>query len=93
MFNFGYTNKSTKIFFQVDQGSELAGEFRKLCESEQKENQTTTNETKDPFAELTILSLNNVFQRYMDDYGYKHTHKLAQFFITLGTKGSYWLDV
>ena len=44
------------------------------------------SEIKASFAERTILSLENILYRYMDDNGYKYTHKLTQFVTTLNSR-------
>ena len=44
------------------------------------------SETKAAFAERTIRSLKNILYRYMEDFGYKYTHKLPQFIITLNSR-------
>ena len=53
----------------VDQGTDFAGEFKKLCSAEGIETNSTMSETKAAFAERTIRSLKNILYRYMEDYG------------------------
>ena len=67
----------------VDKGTELAGEFKKLCKAEEIQIYSTMSETKAAFAERTIRSLKNMHYRYMEDNGYKYFHKLSQFVRTL----------
>ena len=43
------------------------------------------SETKAAFAERTIRSPKNILYRYMEDNGYKYTHKLTEFVTTLNS--------
>ena len=53
----------------VYQGTEFAGEFKKLCSAEGIEIYFTMSETKAAFAERSKRSPKNIVFRYMDDYG------------------------
>ena len=78
IFNYDYKkNRPNKI--RVDKGTEFAGEFKKLCKAEGIQMYCTMSETKVAFAERTIRSPKNILFRYMEDDGYKYTHKLTQF--------------
>ena len=70
----------------VDRGTEVAGEFKKLCKAEGIQIYSTMSETKAAFAERTIRSLKNILYRYMEDNGYKYIHKLTQFVTTLNSR-------
>ena len=58
-------NRPKKIW--VDQGTEFAGEFKKLCSAGGIENYPTKSETKAAFAERTIRSIKNILYRYMEE--------------------------
>ena len=51
------------------------------------------SETTAPFAERTISSWKNIFQRYMEDYGYKNKHKLPQCITTLKPRRNSSIDM
>ena len=70
----------------VDEGTEYAGHFRKLCKAERIQIYSTVSETKDAFAERTKRSLKNILYRYMEDNGYKYFHKLTEFITTLNSR-------
>ena len=70
----------------VDKGTEFAGEFKKLCKAERIQIYSTMSETKAAFAERTISSLKNILYRYMEDNGYKYTHKVTQIVTTLKSR-------
>ena len=70
----------------VDKGTELAGEFKKICKAEGIQIYSTMSETKAAFAERTIRSLKKVLYRYMEDNGYKFIHKLTQLVTTLTSR-------
>ena len=76
-------NRSKKTW--VDQGTEFAGEFKKICCAEGIEIYSTVSETKAAFAESTKCSLKNIVYRYMQDYGYNYFHKVPQFNITMNS--------
>ena len=61
--------------FWVEEGTEFAGELKKLCKAEGIQIYSTMSETKAAFAERTIRSLKNILYRYMEDNGYKYIHK------------------
>ena len=84
-------NRPNKIW--VEQGTEFAGEFKKFCSDEGKEIYSTMSETKAAFAERTIRSLKNIMYRYMEDYGYKHIHKLPQFIATMNSRNNRSIDM
>ena len=67
----------------VEKGTEIAGEFEKLCKVEAIQIYSTMSETKAAFAERTIRSLKNIIYPYIKDNGYKYLHKLTQFVLTL----------
>ena len=51
------------------------------------------SETKAAFAERTIRSLKNILYRYMEDYGYRHIHKLPQFITTSNSRRNSSIDM
>ena len=79
--------------FWVDKGTEFAGAFKKFCGAEGIQVYSTMSETKAAFAERTIRSLKNVLYRYMEDFGYKYTHKLPQFITTLNSRRNSSIDM
>ena len=76
-----------------DQGTEIAGEFKKFCSTEGIEIYSTMNETKAAFAERTIRSLKNILYRYMEDYGSNFIHKLPQFIATMNSRNNRSIDM
>ena len=70
----------------VEQGIEIAGEFKKTSSAEGIEIYSTMSETKAAFAERTIRSLKNILYRQMEDYGYEYIHKLPHFFATMNVQ-------
>ena len=84
-------NRPRKIC--VDKGTDLAGEFKKLCKAEAIQIYSTISETKAAFAERTIRSLKNILYRYMEDNGYKYIHKLTQFVTTLNSRRNCSIDL
>ena len=84
-------NRLKKIW--VDKGTELVGEFRKLCKAEGIQIYSTMGETKAAFAERTIRSLKSIFYRYMEDNGYKYIHQLTQFVTTLSSRRNCLIDL
>ena len=62
-----FTKKNRPKNIWVDEGSEFAGECRKLCNVERIQSYSTMSETKAAFAERTIRSLKNIIYRYMED--------------------------
>ena len=83
------TKKNQPKNIWVDKGTEIAGEFKKLCKAEGIQIYSTMNETKSAFAEHTIRSLKNIFYRYMEDNGYKYNHNLTQFVTTPTSRRSF----
>ena len=77
-------NRPKKIW--VDKGTDFAGEFKKLCKAEGRQNYSTMSETKAAFAERTIRSLKNKLYRNMEDNGYQYIQKLSQFVTTLKSR-------
>ena len=67
--------------------------FRKFCAAEGIKVYSTLSETKAVFAERTIRSLKNIFYRYMEDFGFKYIHKLAQFITTLNSRRNVSIDM
>ena len=67
----------------VVQGTKFAGEFEDFCSAEEIETYSTKSETKAAFAERTIRSLEDILYRYMQDYGYKHIHKIPHFIVIM----------
>ena len=51
------------------------------------------SETKAAFAERTIRSLKIILYHYMEDYGYKHIHKLPQFIGTMNSRNNRTIDM
>ena len=84
-------NRPEKI--SVDNGTEFAGEFKKLFKAEGIQIYSTMSETKAAFAERTIRSLKNILYRYMEDNGYKYIHKLTQFVTTLNSRRNCSIDL
>ena len=82
------TKKNRPKTIWVDQGTEFVGEFKKFCIAEGKEFYSTMSETKAGYAERTICSHKNILYRYMEDYGYKYTIKLRQFFATVNSRNN-----
>ena len=66
----------------VDKGTELAGEYTKLCKAKGIQIYSTMGQTQAAFAESSIQSMQNKLYRYMEDYGYNYVHKLSQFVTT-----------
>ena len=79
-------NRPKKIW--ADQGTEFAGEFKKLCSDEGIEIYSSMSETKAAFAERTIRSLKNILYHYKENYGYKYIHKLPQFIATMNSRNN-----
>ena len=77
----------------VDQGTEIAQEFKKFCSAEGIEIYSTMSETKAAFTERTIRSLKNILYRYMEDYGNKYIHKLPQFVATMISRNNRSIDM
>ena len=77
----------------VDEGSDFAGEFKKLCKGEGIQIYSTMSETRAAFAEHTIRSLKNILYCYMEDNGYKYIHKLTQFVTTLNSRRNCSIDL
>ena len=71
------TKKNQPKKICVEKGTEVAGEFKKLCKAVGIYICSTMSETKAAFAERTIRSLKNILFRYMEDNGYKYIHKLT----------------
>ena len=65
------TNKNLPQKIWVDKGTELSGEFEKLCKVEGIHFYSTMSETKVAFAERPLRSLKDILHRYMENYGYK----------------------
>ena len=57
-------NRPKKVW--VDQVTDFAGEFKKICCAKEIEIYSTMSQTKAPFAERTIRSLKNILYRYME---------------------------
>ena len=55
------TKKNRPKTMWVDNGTEFAGDFKKLCKAEGKQIYSTMSETKAAFAERTIRSLKTYF--------------------------------
>ena len=51
------------------------------------------SETKAAFAERTIRSLKDILYCYMEDFGYKYTHKLSRFFRVLNLRKNRSIDL
>ena len=75
------------------QGTNFAGEFKKLCKAERKQIYSTMSETKAAFAERTIQSRKNILYRYMEKNGYQYNHKLSQFATTLNSRSNCSIDL
>ena len=79
--------------FWVDKGTEIAGEFKKICKAQGIQIYSTMSETKAAFAERTIRSLKNIRYRYMEDNGYKYIHNLTEFVTTLNSRRNCSIDL
>ena len=77
----------------VDQGTELAGEFKNFCSAEGTESYSAMSETKKAFAERAIRSLKHILCRYKEDYGYNYIHKRRQFFATMNSRNNRSIDM
>ena len=84
-------NRPKKIW--VDKGTEFAEAFKKFCAAEGIQLYSTMSETKAAFAERTLRSLKNILYRYMEDYGYKHTHKQPEYITTLNSRRNSSIDM
>ena len=87
------TKKNRPYKTWVDKGTEIAGEFKKLCKAEGIKIYSTMSETKAAFAERTVQSLKNILYRYMEHNGYKYLHNLAHFVTTLNCKRKSSIDL
>ena len=87
------TKKNRLRRIWVDNGTEIVGEFKKLCKAGGTQNYSIMSETKAAFAESTIRSLKNILYRYMEDTGYKHVHKLTHFVTTLNSRRNCSIDL
>ena len=63
----------------VDQGTEIAGYFKKFCVAEVKHVYSTMSETKAIFTEKTNRSLKKILYGILEEHEYKYSHKLSQF--------------
>ena len=77
----------------VYQGSEFAGEFKKICSAEGIETYSTMSETKAAVAERITRSLKNILYRFLEDYGYKLIHKLPQVIATIFSRNNHSIDM
>ena len=66
------TNRPKKYW--VDKGTESAGRFRKLCQTDRIEVYSTMSENKANFAERTIGSLKVILHHYMEDFKCNYLH-------------------
>ena len=87
------TKKNRPKTIWVENGTEFAEVFKKLCKAEGIQIYSTMSETKAAFAERTIRSLKNILYRYMEDNGYKYIHKLTQFVTTLNSRRNCSIDL
>ena len=69
----------------VDNRTDFAGEFEKLCKAGGTHIYSTMSETKAAFAECTKRSLKKILYRYMEGFGYRYIHILSQFVIILNS--------
>ena len=77
----------------LDNGTEVAGECKKLSITRRIETYSTVSETKAAYVERTIQSLKNILYRDMQDYGYKYIHKLTQFVTIVNSRINCSLDL
>ena len=70
----------------VDKGTEIIGQFEKLCEAKGIQFYWTMSKTKAAFAERTIRPLKSILYRYMEDNGYRYIDKLTQFVPTTNSR-------
>ena len=80
------TKKNRHQKIRAGEGTEFAGEFKKLCKAE-------GIQIYSAFAESTIRSLKNILYRYREDNGYKYIHKLTQFVTTLNSTRNCSIDL
>ena len=80
------TKKNGPKKIWVNKGTEIVGEFKKLCKAEGIQIYSTMSETKAAYAERTIRSLKNILYGYMEDNGFKHIHRLTQFVTTQNSR-------
>ena len=74
-----FTRKNRHKKVWIDNGTEFAGDFKKLCKGEWIQIYSTLSETTAAFAKRTIWSLKKGIYRYMEDPGYKYIQKLCHF--------------
>ena len=60
----------------VDNGTDIAWEFKKSCKAEGLQIYSTMSDTKATFAERTKRQLKNIAYCYIEDYGYKYFRRL-----------------
>ena len=77
-------NRPRKVW--VDKGTEIAGEFEKVCKAEGLQNYSTTSKIKAAFAERTKRSLKNILYRYMEVNGCKYIHKMTRLITTQNSR-------
>ena len=74
-------------------GNRICWRVQKICKAEGIKLYSTMSETKSAFAERTMRSSKNVLYRYMEDNGYKYTHKLTQFLVTPTSRRNCSIDL
>ena len=77
-------NEHNKI--GVNKGTDIAGEFEKLCKAEGIQFYFTMNEAMTAFAEQTKRSLKNKLYHYLEEYGYQYIKKMFHFVTTLNSR-------
>ena len=77
----------------VGKGTEVDGDFKKLCKAEGIQIHSTMSETKAALAERTKRPLENLLYRYMEDNGSKYIDKLTQFVTTLNSRRKCSIDL
>ena len=87
------TKKNRPKNIWADNGTQLAGAFKKFCVAEVIQVYSTMSEAKAAFAEHAIRSLKNILYRYMESFGYNYIHKLPQFITTLNCRPKSSIDM
>ena len=93
LFNYDYKGKPQPTKNWVENGTEVAGEFEKLCKAKGLLFYSTMNETKAALPEHTIRSLKSVLYCYMEDYGCKYINNWPQFVLTVISKENCSIDL
>ena len=77
------TKRNWPTINREEEGTELAGKFKKLFIAEEKQIYSTRSETKAAFVERPIRSWKNILHRNMETYGCNYVQNLSQFITAL----------